>query len=313
MFIILMLLSSSGYGAANCSEFSVSANNFDNQKSDSSFNTGAVIVGTISGDCDWDYILFLKRGGVALDYGQHFIAGKRHLSSGTNTIAYTLWQDPSANNEWGDIRSFPYHNYPHTYPAPYYLLGPQTGFNLPIYADASSIGVPPGLYTDIVNILVFSKVEITTRQLYLSLKVIGNCDIDVSGIGGNFGTYPTTANNIQGMALGSINVKCPPQYPYKVGMANGNNFDGTYRRMSDGGGHFVPYILRQTSSSGPEWGDTGLTTLDSTYVETHPAAAYSATGIGAWQTVYVWGDALLMSSGAPAGSYEDTVTITIVW
>jgi spore coat protein U-like protein len=146
-------------------------------------------------------------------------------------------------------------------------------------------------------------------NVQLSLEVSGTCSLDVNGIQG-FGAWPTGSTGSTGVALGSLGVNCAAGVAYAVGIDAGQHYEGAYRRMGNGG-VYVPYVLRVGGSNGPEWGDTGLSTILSSYMETHPAPAVQENGDGSLQSFSLWGDADI--SDAPAGTYSDTVNVTVVW
>jgi spore coat protein U-like protein len=112
------------------------------------------------------------------------------------------------------------------------------------------------------------------------------------------------------MALGVVTVTCTPGVTFSVGMAAGQHWDGSMRNMANGLEN-VPYILWADSAGTLPWGDAGLTLIEPAYAETHPAPAQNSNGTGSPQNFFVWGDALI--SGKPAGTYTDTVSITVVW
>ena len=115
----------------------------------------------------------------------------------------------------------------------------------PVYASASSANVPPGLYGDMVRVLLaypsYGEEERQVETLPLFLEIIGMCSIDAGGIAG-FGTRPIASGNLSGVALGTLSVECPESVHYGVGMDAGLYFSGGQRRMSDGT-HFIPYVL----------------------------------------------------------------------
>jgi spore coat protein U-like protein len=132
--------------------------------------------------------------------------------------------------------------------------------------------------------------------------------MDVSGISG-FGTWPTNGVNPAGIPLGSVSVNCSAGITFALGIDAGAHYNGRDRQLA-GHNTFVTYVLR-IAANGPEWGDTGLSTINGDYVDTHPAQAVMAEATGAVQHFFVWGDAFVAK--ASAGSYIDTINVTAVW
>ncbi len=151
--------------------------------------------------------------------------------------------------------------------------------------------------------------EKQSAAVQITLELGATCRLDADALQG-FGAWPTSGENLSGVALGSITVSCAANMPYAVGIDAGQNYDGTNRRMKNDTA-YVPYVLRASSSNGPEWGDTGLNAIVSNYMPTHPGLAVQGTGTGSAQTFSVWGEADI--ANAPAGTYSDNVTITLAW
>ncbi|MCI5193719.1 MAG: SCPU domain-containing protein [Candidatus Electrothrix sp. AU1_5] len=151
--------------------------------------------------------------------------------------------------------------------------------------------------------------EKQSKQVEITLELSSTCVLNVNNVQG-FGSWPTGGDDISGVSLGSVSVTCADGLVYAVGIDAGENYDGSTRRLSNGT-DYVPYTLRSESSSGAEWGDTGLTDIASDYVATHSAQAVLGTGNGAIQSISLWGDATIPNVGA--GQYADQVNITLVW
>ncbi|MGX9727570.1 MAG: Csu type fimbrial protein [Candidatus Electronema sp. VV] len=264
----------------------------------SNLSSGSSQIASLSVTCDSEYRLALDAGAWS--------SGSRRLQDGKGDfITYRFWQDKSAAQEWGDNGA--------SYAAP--PLNAAAGSNThsvfgSLSADAAS--APPGDYSDTVRIMLawppYGTADQQSATLSVALHVTETCSMDVSGIHG-FGTWPTGGSNPSGVALGSISVTCSPGIQYALGVDAGQHYDGSRRQLASGSS-MVPYILR-TSSSGPEWGDTGLKAIISDYIETHHAQAVQGGGTGQSQNFFLWGDA--ETAGAPDGNYADTVTVTITW
>lgn len=245
---------------------------------------------------------------IGLDAGS-WLSGTRRMQDGKgNFIAYRFWQDSSGSQEWGD-NGFA----STTYAAP--SLNAAAGASThPIFGSLSSAdNALPGNYSDTVRVILswppYGANDQQSVTLPVSLQLTDRCSLDVSGIHG-FGAWPTGGSNPSGVALGSVSVTCSPGIHYALGLDAGQNYDGKQRRLRSGSS-LIPYILRASSGSGPEWGDAGLKAVASDYTETLPAQAVRADGSGQIQNYFVWGDADI--AHAPAGSYVDIVNVTVVW
>lgn len=151
--------------------------------------------------------------------------------------------------------------------------------------------------------------EQQSKQATITLELTATCVLNVDEIQG-FGAWPTGDENITGVNLGTITVTCADGMSYAVGIDAGEHYDGGSRRLSNGV-DYLSYVLRSQSSSGPEWGDTGLTALYGDYVPTHPAQAVQEVGNGSTQSFTLWGDATV--ADATGGTYQDRVNIILVW
>lgn len=97
-----------------------------------------------------------------------------------------------------------------------------------------------------------------------------------------------------------ITLHCPSGTAWKLGLNNGANANGTTRRMTDGSSHYVSYELYQNANRTTRWGDTvGTDTV-------------AGSGNGATTTVTVYGQVPAQTVPA-AGSYSDTVTVTLTY
>ncbi|KPN21443.1 hypothetical protein AO715_13095 [Xanthomonas sp. Mitacek01] len=116
----------------------------------------------------------------------------------------------------------------------------------------------------------------------------------------DFGAVPglITGNRDQ---VSAVNFSCTGRTPWNVGLDNGLNASGTIRRLRLGGtANYVRYELYRDAGRTARWGTT--TGSDTA----------AGTGTGAAQSVTVYGR---VPSGqtVPAGSYTDTVTVTVTY
>ena len=286
---------------AICTIIGTTTTGFGN--SDGSADLVSREVASITVNCDSEYR-------INLDAGLN-LSTSRHLSNGGGFIGYYLWIDAAAT-EWGDDSV--------TYPANYFTTtGSSIDVTHPIFGSALTNGVNyTELYNDSVHITVtYPPYGATDKQeidLILDLTMIGTCTLDSSGVAG-FGSWPVgTADikaDINNVALGVISVNCVAGVNYGLGIDKGLNWNAGKRQMANGG-NYVPYFLWANSSGTTEWGDSGLAAIENSYIETHPASAQFNIGTGNFQNFFIWGDALVQNIGI-AGTYSDTITITVVW
>jgi spore coat protein U-like protein len=293
-FFLCLLLSSSVF--ATCTIEGTTTTGFGNN--DGSADLGSSEVASITVNCDSEYR-------IGLDAGLNPSVNRRLHDSG-HFIGYYLWTDTAATTEWGDNSI--------TYPAnPLTATGSNRNIRHPIFGTAMGINYA-GFYNDIVHITVayppYGATDKLETDFILDLTMTGTCTLDSSGMTG-FGTWPVGAANLTNVALGVITVNCTAGMNYRLGIDKGLTWNAGKRQMANGG-NYIPYLLWTNASGTTEWGDTGLTAIESTYIETHPASAQFGIGTGNPQNFFIWGDALIQNAEI-AGTYSDTVVMTVVW
>jgi spore coat protein U-like protein len=99
----------------------------------------------------------------------------------------------------------------------------------------------------------------------------------------------------------SITMICRNRTAWNLGLDNGQNHDGSTRRMRLGGtDNYVSYQLFRDNNRSLAWGST---------IGTDTAAG---TGTGSAQSQTVYGR-VPASQNVPAGSYSDTITVTVTY
>jgi spore coat protein U-like protein len=108
-----------------------------------------------------------------------------------------------------------------------------------------------------------------------------------------------------GAHTGEIDLTCGDDTYTTVGFGNGSNFDGSSRRMADGSGHYLRYILCQNVASASNdcalWNDTY-------YVQPY----FFDSGSRSTDKILVHG--IVMDGGSndvPDSSYSDIVEYTV--
>jgi len=144
-----------------------------------------------------------------------------------------------------------------------------------------------------------------------SVTLTDGCIIDTSAATTDFGSWFIGDPNLVNAAAGSVSITCANTLPYAWGVDKGSNPPGAQAlRMHDGLGNYITYNLLQ---GGTNLGDVGMNAIDGTYTEQWAGpTARNAAGTGAAQ-VYNLNANVQISGGAVAGTYTDTVTVTVVW
>ncbi|EML1065888.1 spore coat protein U domain-containing protein [Acinetobacter nosocomialis] len=150
-----------------------------------------------------------------------------------------------------------------------------------------------------------------TGTLTVKATVTNSCVLNTSATGTttnavlDFGTLSSLATNEDADTTTtggtSIKVLCNNTVPWTLSFDGGKNAQTTQRRMIGGAtsNEYIPYNL---------FSDTGRATAIGI-----ATTAYSGTGSGVVQTVNVYGRIPAGSALPSAGSYVDTVTITVTY
>jgi spore coat protein U-like protein len=139
-----------------------------------------------------------------------------------------------------------------------------------------------------------------TFSFTVSANVASSCTA-ISGTALDFGTKGLITSNTD--QTSTISLTCTKRSPYNVGLNAGSNAgtvgDVTTRRMNDGSSHYIGYQMYSDTGRSTVWGNT---------VNTNTV---NGTAAGGTQTFTVYGR---VPPQAPrAGSYADTVTVTVTY
>lgn len=124
------------------------------------------------------------------------------------------------------------------------------------------------------------------------------CTVSASGV--NFGAYVSVAPSD---GLGHVQVSCPPGQAFTVLLGPGSSSTANFqaRHMRGGAGAQLAYNLYLDASHTLVWGDgTGATQVQAGQGTGQPSAFSVYGRIPPRQTV-------------PAGSYSDSVVVTVLW
>ncbi|MBJ8463922.1 MULTISPECIES: spore coat U domain-containing protein [Acinetobacter] len=150
-----------------------------------------------------------------------------------------------------------------------------------------------------------------TGTLTVKATVTNSCVLNTSATGTttnavlDFGTLSSLTSNVDADTTTTggtaIKVLCNNTVPWTLSFDGGQNVLSTQRRMIGGAtsNEYIPYNLYSDTGRGTA---IGIATT-----------AYSGTGSGAVQTVNVYGRLPAGSALPSAGSYVDTVTVTVTY
>ncbi len=145
-----------------------------------------------------------------------------------------------------------------------------------------------------------------TANLTVQITITASCTISATTL--NFGTLAGTAVSASPTSASTnVSVTCTNGSPYSIGMDNGANASGSQRRMKSGT-NFLNYNLYTNAGLTNAW-----TTATSTTTCTTTNSCFLGTGNGAAQSVPIYGQMPAVGSAPPAGTYSDTVTMTITY
>ena len=138
-----------------------------------------------------------------------------------------------------------------------------------------------------------------TTTFEVTATVEDTCSISATNIA--FGAYDPDAGHLNGTT--TLTVTCTENTTYDIGLdtgSNGASATTTSRAMDDGLSNYLDYELYQDSGRTTVWGDTvGTDTVSQT-----------STGGDESHTVY---GQIPGSQFVPAGSYSDTINVTITY
>jgi spore coat protein U-like protein len=132
----------------------------------------------------------------------------------------------------------------------------------------------------------------TSTTFTVTATVATVCSVSATDLA--FGAY----SNAAVAATSTVSVTCTSGGAYTVGLSDGANFSTT-RRMKNAGTDYLGYELYKEVGHTNRWGNSG-------------GELVSGTGSGAAQNLTVYGN-LPGSQGLIAGSYTDTITVTVTY
>lgn len=151
--------------------------------------------------------------------------------------------------------------------------------------------------------------ETLSGSLDIQIEIGAGCQVDSSGSGPSsydfgtldFGQYLGLDGDIDAETSGAgngISITCSNLTAYTIAIDNGLNYSGSSRRLTTAG-EYINYSLFQDASRTVVWGTAGN--------------ALSDTSDGSPTTHTVYGRIPSGQSTPSAGTYSDTVQVTLTW
>lgn len=132
----------------------------------------------------------------------------------------------------------------------------------------------------------------TSTTFTVSATVVASCSVSASNLA--FGSYTGTANVDQ---TSTISVTCTNGTDYSVALNDGANASGSTRRMVNGGTNYLTYEMYSNAGRTTVW---------------NAASPVAGTGNGSAQSITLYGR-VPSGQNVPAGSYSDTVQVTVTY
>lgn len=138
-----------------------------------------------------------------------------------------------------------------------------------------------------------------TANFSVTATVLAVCNVQTTNLG--FGNY-TATNATPNDATSNINITCSNGQPYAIALDAGLGTGATVAaRSMAAGASTLSYGLFTGASRTTAWGDGSLST-----------STVAGTGNGALQSLTVYGR-IPINQYVSAGSYTDTVTVTVTY
>jgi len=256
--------------------------------------------------------------------GSNVSGTQRNMVSGAVKLPYALYSDTLYTVPWGSWTGAYLSGGVQT---TYLATGSSISDSLTVYAQipANLSGIPVGSYLDTLpgsanqtlQYAVYGGVGNTSCPLSgsgvatsafsftVGATIIGACNVQSGTLA--FGSASLLTSPING--TGSVAVQCSNLAAYSVGLGAGNYANGSQRRMySSATGGYVNYNLYTDSGYSDPW----TTTTSASSCTNGASTCYLGTGNGNYQTVPVYGT-VPTQLGPAAGSYSDTVTVTVTY
>jgi spore coat protein U-like protein len=163
----------------------------------------------------------------------------------------------------------------------------------------AGLDAPPGTYTDTIQATLSGAWGSDSRFFTVTATILAECNVTTAAL--TFGNYDSVVAN-RSTALDNttlVEVFCTKGAVAFVSLDNGVNAAGATRRLKSATGNFLTYEMYRESGRTTVWNATNTNSGTSTSKLTAINGGFTVFGrIPAGQDI-------------PAGSYSDTVTVTV--
>jgi spore coat protein U-like protein len=226
---------------------------------------------------------------IGLSAGTSGSVTSRSMNGSGATLGYSLFSDAAYSFNWGNTSGTGWVT------GTAATSGAQT---VNIYAQLpAGENSTAGSYTDTITATLSGSFASSTLQFNVSATVVKTCQLSTTSMA--FGAYSGSLV----YSTATISATCTNGTAYNVGLDAGTATGATVtsRRMTGPSSALLAYSLFSNSARSINWGNTiGTDTL-------------SGTGTGVTQSLTVYGQIPAMQTGVVAGSYNDTVTVTLTY
>ena len=212
----------------------------------------------------------------------------RKMTNASAALSYSLFSDPGYTTNWGDIGGTGL------------VSGTATGNSqtVQIYAQLpAGQYAPAGSYNDTVTVTISGNFASSTSQESIGATVVKACTVTATPMA--FGDYL----GAQISSTATISASCTAGAGYQVGLDAGTTPGATvnHRSMTGPYSSQLSYNLYSDAGFSINWGNTpGTDTV-------------TGAGIGSAQALTVYGVIPAGQTSAAAGSYSDTVIVTLTY
>jgi spore coat protein U-like protein len=144
--------------------------------------------------------------------------------------------------------------------------------------------------------------EVQTN-LAVTATITTNCAVSSSPVA--FTNTDITAGGFHDTGQGEVSVTCTVATPWSVsaGPGLGSGATSMLRKMSDGSGNLLKYVLFSNAGRTTIWGGQGV----------QFTSAIAGEGTGSAQLLPIYGRIAGAQDALPAGDYADTVAVTVTY
>ena len=306
LLFLLFILAPSAAKAASCT-FSVTTVNFGNV--DALSGSPVDVTATLNVNCTNVFSGFVRVCPNLNAGSEGASSGIRQMRYANKVLFYNLYQDAARTIRWGSaetpsLGSSPTFDFTTTLGGSVArsrtiygrVMGSQQGIGAGTYATQFSGAQSRIVYSELpINCATNTAGDFRRATFAVQATVAPNCRVTAQNI--NFGTHGVLDSAKD--AMGGVGVTCTPGIAYTVGLNNGLTGTSASARRMTLGSRFVNYGLYKDAARTQPWGNSGSQQM-------------TGSGAGAAQNLPVYGR-ISPQSTPPAGTYSDTVVVTVTY